>query len=187
MRMTRKRRLFLCPLASQGMNIWISIDTQNRHWDSCQLKFQLALMSMPSSVSSLDSNSLFPVSELFLWQTPGSINIKIFRNHYFKRKTTNCIIFCVFNNTLHSDLFSQIINFPTKMSHSETNYVILRSLPQRHCKREDTFQKAVPVNNVHEIYLLSQYKKKYELSKDFLTQPPKQWLMITSIMGNENS
>lgn len=158
--------VFFCPFVSQGMNMWISTDTENRHLYSCGLKFQWALMSMPSSISSLDSNSFLPVSELFPLQTPGSINIKIFKNHYFQKKSANGIIFSVFNNTLHSDLPSQIIHLPTKMPHSVSSYVILRNLPQRHCKQEEALRKAVPVH-VHETYnakCMSQCKRKRELN-----------------------
>lgn len=148
---------FLLSFVNQGMEMWISIDTENRYLYSCGLKFQRALMSMPSSISSLDYNFFLPVPELFPLQTPGSINIKIFKNHCFQKKSANCIIFSVFNNTLHSDLPSQIIHLATKMPHSESSYVILRSLPQRHCKQEDALQKAVPVH-VHETYFLSNAK-----------------------------
>lgn len=171
MRMIGERTLFFCPFVSQGSNMWISIDTENRHLSFCG--FQWALTSMPSSTSSLDSNSFLPVSELFPLQTPGSINIKIFKNHYCQEKAANCTIFSVFNNTLHSDLPSQIIHLATKMPHSETSYVILRDLPQRHGKQEGAFQKAVPVN-VHETYFLSQRKRKPELNKGFLPQLWKQ-------------
>lgn len=42
------------------------------------------------------------------------------------KKSANCIIVSVFNNTLHNDLPSQIIHLPTKMPHSETSYVTLK-------------------------------------------------------------
>lgn len=171
-RTTRERILFVWPFVSQGRSLWISIDTENKHLYSCGLKFQWALMSIPSSTSSLDANSFLPFSEQFPLQTPCSINIKIFKNHYFQEKSANCIIFSVFSNTLHSDLPSQIIHLPTKMPHSETRYVILRNLPQRHCKQEEAFPKTVPVT-VHEVYFLSQCKRKLELNKDFLIQPQK--------------
>lgn len=145
--------------------MWISIDTGNRRLYSCGLKFRWALMSMPSSTSSLNSNPFLPASELFPLQTPGSINIKIFRNHYFQKKSAKCIIFSAFNNTLHSDLPSQIIHLPTRIPHSETSYVTLRNLPQRHCKQKKAFWKSVPVN-VHEISFLSQCRRKHELNKD---------------------
>lgn len=138
--------------------------TQYKHVYCCGLKFQWALMSLPSSISSLDCSSSLPFSEHFPLQTPGSINIKIFRNNYFQKKSANCIIFSVFNNILQSDLPSQIINLLTKMPHSETSCVILRNLPQRHCKQEVAFPKTVLVT-VHEIYFLSQCKRKLELNK----------------------
>lgn len=131
-RMTKERILFFWPFVSQARNMWINIDTEYKHLYNCGLKLQWALMSLPSSISSLDCSSFLPLSEHFPLQTPGSINIKIFRNNYFQRKSANCIIFSVFNNTLQHDLPSQIIHLPTKMPHSETSYVILRNLPQRH-------------------------------------------------------
>lgn len=121
------------------------------------------------SIFPLDSNSLLSVSELFPLQTPNSINIKICRNHYFQKNSANCIIFSVFNNTLHSDFPSQIIHLTAKMPHFETRNVTLRNLPQRYCKQEEAFQKAVTVN-VYGTYFLSPYKRKHELNKDFLTQ-----------------
>lgn len=86
-----------------------------------------------------------------------------------KKKSANCIIFNIFNNILHSDFPSRIIHLPSKIPYSETSYVTLKNIPQRQCKQEEDFQKAVPIN-VHEKYFLSQCKWKHELNKDFLTQ-----------------
>lgn len=44
------------------------------------------------------------------------------------KKSANCIIVSVFNNTLHNDLPSQIIHLPTKMPHSDTSYVTLKKI-----------------------------------------------------------
>lgn len=44
------------------------------------------------------------------------------------KKSANCIIVTVFNNTLNNDLPSQIIHLPTKMTHSETIYVTLKQI-----------------------------------------------------------
>lgn len=64
------------------------------------------------------------------------------------KKSANCIIVSVFNNTLHNDLPSQIIHLPTKMPHSETSYVTLKkkNLPQRYYRQVTTLQKTVTFN-----------------------------------------
>lgn len=90
-------------------------------------KLHWALMSMPSSIPSLDSNSFLPVSELFPLQTPGSINIKMCRNHHFQKKPVNCIISNVCIDAMHSDL-PQRTHLPTKIPHSETADTIVRHL-----------------------------------------------------------
>ena len=161
--MTKERILFFWPFVSKPRTCELIL-TQYKHVYCCGLKFQWALMSLPSSISSLDCSSFLPFSEHFPLQTPGSINIKIFRNNYFQKKSANCIIFSVFNNIQQSDLPSQIIHLLTKMPHSETSCVILRNLPQRYCKQEEAFPKTVLVT-VHEIYFLSQCKRKLELNK----------------------
>lgn len=74
------------------------------------------------------------------------------------KKSANCIIISVFNNTLHNDLPSQIIHLPTKMPHSETSYVTLRNLPQKKYYRQAAaLQKAVTFN-VHETCVLHNTK-----------------------------
>lgn len=63
------------------------------------------------------------------------------------KKSANCIIVSVFNNTLHNDLPSQIIHLPTKMPHSETSYVTLKkNLPQRYYRQVTTLQQAGTFN-----------------------------------------
>lgn len=97
MSMTRERILFFCPLVSQGMNMWIRTDMENRHLHSCGLKFQWALMSMPSSISSLDSNFFFQFLNSFHYKLQVQLMLKYSKIPIFRKsqRTASSSVFSI--------------------------------------------------------------------------------------------